>query len=203
MKLFDSSSSPFVRKVNICLIELGLDNIVERLPQNAHPIRRDTNLVARNPLGQVPAIILDDGSCLADSRVICEYINDVANGRLFPAPSPARWTALARQSAADGLLDAAIQIRYEMNARPPELQFDDWIEGQKAKIESVLAVMEREAQGLRDLTDIGTISYACALGYLDFRFLELNWRKERYHLAAWFDTFSLRPSFQRTMPRPR
>lgn len=203
MQLFDSTSSPFVRKVNIVIHELGLGDRVQRLAQNAHPVQRDEHLVGFNPLGQVPALVLEDGSVLCDSRVICEYLDRLGQGRLFPADGPARWQALAWQSLADGLLDAAILMRYEANARPPEYRWAGWEAAQWAKVSSVLVSLEQAVPAFDSRWDIGTITIACALGYLDFRFPERAWRAAHPALAHWFARVSLRPSIEATVPRPR
>ena len=112
MKLFYSSTSPFVRKVLVVAYELGLADRIERLACAAHPVNRDRTIIAHNPLGQVPTLVLEDGRMLADSRVICEYLNDLAGGTIFPSGSQ-RWEALVAQTLADGLLDAALLGRYE------------------------------------------------------------------------------------------
>src|SRR5258706_13949719 len=170
LKLFDSSSSPFVRKVNVVVHVLGLGEKIERLAQAAHPIDRDATVVRHNPLGQVPVLVLDDGRALSDSRVICEYLNELAGASVFPHKPDERWQALTLQSIADGLLDAAILIRYELNARPAERQWPGWIDARWAKIGSVLAVIDRAAPAFGDRFDIGTIARGCALCYLDLRF---------------------------------
>jgi glutathione S-transferase len=203
MKLFDSSSSPFVRKVNVVIHALGLDERIERLGQSAHPVQRDPHLVRFNPLGQVPALVLDDGEVLADSRVICEYLNHLGGGDLFPASGAARWRALRLQSLADGLLDAAILIRYERHARPPERVWPGWIDAQWAKVLSALHAMDDEASAFGDRFDIGTLACGCALGYLDFRFEEQPWRESHPSLAAWYGAFHRHPALMATRPRPR
>ncbi|VTU31754.1 putative GST-like protein YibF [Variovorax sp. PBS-H4] len=203
MQLFDSTSSPFVRKVNIVIRELGLEARIERLAQDAHPVRRDAHLMRFNPLGQVPTLVLDDGCVLCDSRVICEYLDQLGEGRIFPREGPARWGALAWQSLADGLLDAAILMRYEANARPPQYRWEGWEAAQWAKVESVLQSLARAAPSLGDRLNIGTLSIACALGYLDFRFPERAWRPQRSALADWFGRMSMHPSIEATLPRPR
>lgn len=201
MKLHFAAASPFVRKVMACAIELGLDDRIERLPAKAHPIDRDRQIVADNPLGQVPTFFTDDGTALYDSRVICEYLDDLAGGhRLFPAPGAARWRALVEQSLGDGLLDAALLARYEGLLRPPPLQFAPWRDGQMDKIRCALDRMEQNAGGAAARVDIGTITTGCALGYLDFRFADYDWRAPRPALARWFETFAGRPAMARTVP---
>ena len=200
MKLFYSAASPFVRKVMVVAHVHGLADRLERLPGKAHPVERDADIVAQNPIGQVPTLVLDDGGALADSRVICEYLDDLGGGHLFPR-GPERWRALAAQSLADGLLDAALLCRYERTARPAERQWDGWEAGQTAKITAALAVMEREAAALGERLDIGTITYGCALGYLDLRFPALDWRAGHPGLKGWFAAFDERPEMRATRPQ--
>jgi len=200
MKLFHSHSSPFVRKVMVVAHELGLAERLELLPSAVHPVKRDRSVLAQHPLAQVPTLVLDNGEGLADSRVICEYLDAEAGGRLFPAGGDARWRALNEQSTADGVLDAALLIRYELTARPESERSAAWIEGQTAKIESALAWFEEQAEAVRDRVDIGTIALACALGYLDLRFSDIAWRDDAPRLAAWFARFEERPSMVATRP---
>lgn len=200
MKLFHSHSSPFVRKVMVVAHELGLAERLELLPSAVHPVKRDRSVLAQHPLAQVPTLVLDSGESLADSRVICEYLDAEAGGRLFPAGGDARWRALNEQSTADGVLDAALLIRYELTARPESERSAAWIEGQTAKIESALAWFEEHAEASGDRVDIGTIALACALGYLDLRFSDIAWRDDAPRLAAWFARFEERPSMVATRP---
>src|SRR5690606_26470972 len=103
MKLYQSPNSPFVRKVLVTAIELGLDDRIERIAATPHPIRRNMELVALNPLGQIPTLVIDGGERISDSRVICEYLASLAPGqKMFPA-GPRRWAALTEQSICDGL----------------------------------------------------------------------------------------------------
>lgn len=200
MKLFHSPFSPFVRKVMVVAHELGLVGRIECLPGAAHPTQRDQTVLSHNPLAQVPTLIDDDGRVLADSRVICEYLDTVGAGTLFPKSVPARWIALGDQSLADGLLDAALLIRYERTVRPETERSDAWIAGQNAKIESVLGTFEERAESFTDRLDIGTISVGCALGYLDLRFADRHWRDGAPKLAAWERDFGERPSMTATRP---
>ncbi|WP_230532295.1 glutathione S-transferase [Microvirga roseola] len=197
MKLFYSPTSPFVRKVLVVAHELGLADRIARVSCAAHPVNRDQSIIAHNPLGQVPTLVLEDGRMLADSRVICEYLNDLAGGSIFPA-GPRRWDALVEQTVADGLLDAALLGRYERAVRPPEKLWQEWLDGQIDKIHSALAGIERAAPDWGERVDIGTISSGCALGYLDLRFEDLGWR-DRYPAARdWYARFDERPSMRET-----
>jgi glutathione S-transferase len=195
MQLYYSPYSPYVRKVLVCAEELGVP--IERLDSAAHPISRDQTIVRDNPLGQVPTLLAPDGSALYDSRVICEYLNDMVGGTLFPPASAGRWDRLVEQSVADGLCAAALSMRYEQVVRPPEARFEPWVEGQHQKIVSALDKFEHWAPTFGDRVDIGVISIACSLGYLDLRFPERPWR-DRLLLAAWHERFSQRPSMRRT-----
>jgi glutathione S-transferase len=200
MKLFYSASSPFVRKVMVCAIELGLDAKIETTRGAAHPINRDKAIIAENPLGQVPTLVTDDGLALYDSRTICEYLDQLGGGgKLFPRNST-RWQALAEQSAADGLLDAALLCRYEATVRPEPLRFAPWRDGQLDKIACALTQFAAWLPGFGDRVDIGTITVGCALGYLDFRFADLGWRNGREGLANWFAAFDARPAMTATRP---
>jgi glutathione S-transferase len=144
--------------------------------------------------------VLEDGTALYDSRVICEYLDGLSAGpRLFPEGA-ARWDALTRQALADGLLDAALLTRYERVLRTEERRWDAWETGQIGKIRSALDRFETLVAGGPAL-DIGTVAMACALGYLDLRFPDLAWREGRPALAAWFADFERRPSMAATVPK--
>jgi glutathione S-transferase len=200
MKLFYSATSPFVRKCLVSAHELGLQERLEFVPSTAHPVNRDRALVASNPLGKVPTLITEDGTVLYDSRVICEYLNALANGSLFPMHAPARWTSLVDQSLADGLMDAAVLTRYETAVRPESLRWSEWVDGQLDKVTCALSELERRAAGLAGRVDVGTIAVGCALGYLDFRYAPLGWRDRCPQTAIWFEQFARRGSMAATIP---
>lgn len=202
MKIFYSASSPFVRKVMVVAHELGVADRIERLPSAVHPIRADTGVLRYNPLGQVPTFFTDDGEVLYDSRVICEYLDaSHGDGRIFPAAGAARWRALREQALADGIIAAGILIRYELTVREAAGQHADWIAGQRRKIEDGVRTIEADASALASRVDIGAISLACALSYLDFRLPEIAWRQASPQSAQWLDAFvESRPSLLRTKP---
>jgi glutathione S-transferase len=200
VKIFYSATSPYVRKCLVVAQELGLRDRIELIPAAPHPVNRDPTVVARNPLGKVPTMITDDGAILYDSRVVCEYLNSLANGQLFPGAGSARWTALVEQSLADGILDAAVLIRYETFARPEQLRWPEWISGQTEKVTSGLIEIERRAAGFAGRIDIGMIAIGCALGYLDLRLASLAWRAQHRAAAAWYGQFGVRDSMLATRP---
>ena len=200
MKLFYSATSPFVRKCLVVAHELGLAARIEPVPAAPHPVNRDAIVVAQNPLGKIPTLITDEGAVLYDSRVICEYLDSLGGGRLFPRDGGARWSALTHQSLGDGIMDAAILIRYETFARPEPLRWPEWIAGQTEKLTAGLSEIERHAGGFAERVDIGTITLGCTLGYLDMRFGHLGWRERHPATAAWFSAFAARPSMVATRP---
>jgi len=200
MKIFFSPASPYVRKCMVAAHELGLADRIEKLPSAASPVNRDQTIVPVNPLGKVPTFLTDAGEALFDSRVICEYLDALAGGKLFPA-GPQRWQALTDQALGDGLLDAALLARYENALRPEPLRWSDWTRGQLDKVHSTLARLEQAAPGLAARgVDIGTITFGCALGYLDFRFADYDWRAAHPAAAEWYGVFAQRPSMQATQP---
>ncbi|MGE0800205.1 MAG: glutathione S-transferase [Lautropia sp.] len=200
MKLFHSATSPFVRKCLVVAHHLGLSDRIEALPSAAHPVNRDQGIVAKNPLGKVPTLITDDGEVLFDSRVICEYLNALGKGTLYPADGPGKWTQLTEHALADGILDAAILARYEATVRPENTRWPAWTDGQMDKIIVGLARFEQQADRLAGRFDLATIALGCALGYLDFRFDAFDWRSRNPKLAAWYAKFSEQPAMKATMP---
>ncbi|ALM85603.1 glutathione S-transferase family protein [Bordetella sp. N] len=222
MKLLYAPTSPFVRKVMVCALITGLADRIQWLDSAAHPINRDARIAAHNPLAKVPTLILDDGpgldgpgldgpgldgpgrasQALYDSRVICEYLADLAgNAHLFPPAGAKRWTALTQQATGDGLLDAALLARYEHTARPEDKQWTAWREAQLVKVQAALATIETLAPSLQCVDpSIGDITLGCALGYLDFRYPELDWRADHPLAAKWFAAFNALPAMQATLP---
>jgi len=193
MKIFFSLAAPFVRNVLVCAHELGLAERIEHLKCAANPVNRDQTIVAHNPLGQVPTFFADEGRTLYDSRVICEYLDTLASGHLFGS-GDARWRALTEQSLGDGLLNAALLTRYETAWRPAHLLWEDWAKSQFDKVRSALDRIETWAADFGERVDIGTITIGCALGYLDFRFRDFDWRSSYPKTASWFAQFGQRPS---------
>src|SRR5690606_33165418 len=135
-------ASPFVRKCLVVASELGLADRIEKLPSAAHPINRDPIIIETNPLGQVPTFFTDDGLAIFDSRVICEYLNNLVQGPIFPKESQDRWLTLTEQSLADGVLDAALLARSETAVRPEQLHRTAWTQSQLEKIGSALDYFE-------------------------------------------------------------
>jgi glutathione S-transferase len=193
MKLRYSTTSPFVRKVHVLAIETGQIDRIELVKT----VTTDPDLGRNNPLQKVPAMEMDDGSSLYDSRVICEYLDSQAGGKFFPPAGSPRWTALKRQALADGMMDAAV-LRMMESKKPENLRSADWDKRQKLKVTQGLAALEADHLGPQ--LDIGTLSVAIVLDYLDFRFKAEDWRPAHPKLAAWHKTFSERASLKKTLP---
>lgn len=202
MILLGNHASPFTRKVRVLAAELGVDPQIElKDPGALSPLIPNDVLVAAHPLGKMPVLQLSDGTSLHDSRVICEYLNDVADGELFPEEPASRWRALQLQALADGLMDTALALRYELSFREAEPTWTLWVDRQVARIRTALQHMNETVASWSPQLTIGEISTACALGYLDFRFAELMWRAENPALANWFEMVSKRPSMSATPPQ--
>ncbi|AZD69870.1 Glutathione S-transferase [Pseudomonas chlororaphis] len=202
MTLFHNPASPYVRKVMVLLHETSqLDRVALHASQLT-PVNPDTTLNQDNPLGKIPALRLADGNVLYDSRVILDYLDQQHVGNpLIPREGSARWRRLTLAALADGVMDASVLIRYELALRAPEKHWELWLDGQRDKIRRALAVLEADAIAeLASHFDVASISVACALGYLDFRHPDLQWRDAQPRLAAWYAEISQRPSMLATQP---
>jgi glutathione S-transferase len=196
LKLYYSSASPFVRKVMACAIIRGLDGRIEKVPTNPHASPAD--LVADNPLSKVPCLVTDDGAPLFGSQLICEYLDSLGEGLpLFPEHGAARWRALRYQSLGDGILDAAVPRRGE-EAKPSEDARDTQIARFRTVMHRTLDVLEADPPHKH--VDIGSITVACALGYMDFRFPGDAWRDGHPRLAGWFEAFAQNTGLKETVP---
>jgi glutathione S-transferase len=196
MKLAYSPASPYVRKVNACAIARGIDGQIERWKVAT----TDPALVAFNPLSKVPTLMLDDGTVLYDSPVICEYLDSIGSApKLFPAPGAARWKALTQEALGDGILDATQPRRRELTL-PQDEGRKVYVELQRGKVTRALAVLEKEGGSLGDLTTIGEITIGCALGYLDFRYANEPWRPGHPKLEAWYAKVLKLPPLAQTVP---
>jgi glutathione S-transferase len=202
MTLYYSPGSPYARKVRVVALETKLDKKITIVNVAVSPVAPNADVDKHNPVGKIPALSVK-GMDLFDSPVICEYLDSHHKGRkLLPRKGRERWVALRLQAMADGLLDAALLTRYEGFLRPEDKRWPDWVKGQMKKIDGALSQLEDEAKSLKGKLTIGTISVACALGYLDFRFASHDWRARHPKLAKWFATASKMPSIKATVPPP-
>jgi glutathione S-transferase len=196
--LRSSPPSPFGRKVLLALAHLGLaDRVAVEL---ADTMNSGDVLRLQNPLGKIPALILEDGTAIYDSRVILEYLDIEAGGnKIIPAEPKARIDALTLQALADGILDAGILLRYENLFRPEDRREPRWLDHQHGKVSRALAALE--AAPPESGVTVGTIGLACALGYQDIRF-QGTWRHSHPKLVAWLDAFVSRmpEAWERSKP---
>ncbi len=203
MKLLGSSSSPYVRKVRVVMAEKKLDYaFVTEDVWSA-----DTLIALSNPLGKVPCLIMEGAEALFDSRVIVEYLDTLSPvGKLIPSVGRERAEVKTWEALADGLLDAAILARMEATwAHRTEVQRSQaWIDRQMIKVNDAVKAMN---QGLGEKPycagihlSLADIAVGCALGYLDFRFPQINWRADYPALGKLYDKLVLRPSFIDTVP---
>ena len=196
MKLIGGLGSPYVRKVRVALAELGMTDQVELVPSGGTPGTLNQETSGANPVGKIPALVMENGEPLFDSRMILRYLNGKAGGSLFPADD---WAMIRRESTAEGMLDAALLLRFETFARPAELRWQGWIDGQSQKVNQCLAALNKDVAELGRV-DAASITAGCALGYLDFRFPDWGWREGHDGLAKWYEEFRKRPSMETTKP---
>ncbi len=193
-----SPRSPYVRKVMVCAHEVGLVDRIEKVRSVAAMLKPNAAIMKDNTLSKIPTMVREDGLVLFDSVVICEYLNDLGGGSLFPAAGDAKWHALRWHAYGDGFLDALILWRNERErAQPLPALMDAFA----LKTEATLARLDDEAEALEKAPfTIGSVAIACALGYMDFRFEDYGWRQRAPRLARWHAAVSERPSMQATLP---
>lgn len=197
LTLRSSPASPFGRKVKLVAYHLGLMDRITIV--NADTADPSDSLRAQNPLGKIPALILDDGQVLYDSRVIVDYLDHLAGGGgVIPVDPAQRFPALTMQALADGVMDAALLQVYEKRWRDEGLRSERWASHQADKVARGLVAFE--ASDLSGPLHIGHIALACALGYLDLRFGG-DWRHTHPALVHWLDGFApANPAFEKTRP---
>lgn len=201
MKLIGSLTSPYVRKVRIVLSEKSIDHEFTNDP----PFSPDTRVAQVNPLGKVPALIMDEGYILFDSRVIVEYLDDmkdVGSCRLIPTTGLQRLRVKRWEALADGIIDACVAIYLERK-RPESQQSQEWIERQQKKIDQGLQAVAAElgdkpwCEG--ESITLADIALGCAFGYLDARFPAVEWRDTYPNLVHLADKLAERQSFKTTV----
>lgn len=200
MRLYHSPTTPFGRKVMVLILEAGLVDQVKVQEVSGTPLLPGSMPIDRNPLGKIPALERNDGGVIYDSRVICRYLDDLSGASLYP-DVPYLWETLTLEATADGILEAALSMVYEVRIRPEDKRFPEWIEGQWSKIARALDSIEATWIAHMDgPLDMAHIAVGCALSYLDFRLADRHWREGRPKLAAWEARFAKRPSMLATKP---
>ncbi|RJF99528.1 glutathione S-transferase family protein [Noviherbaspirillum saxi] len=202
MKLIGSTASPYVRKVRVVMAEKKLD--YELILENVWA--PDTKILQSNPLGKVPCLIMEDGGAMFDSRVIVEYLDTLTPVcKLIPPNGRERAEVKCWEALADGVLDAAVLVRLERTQRQEAQQSPEWIKRQMDKVHAGLKVM---SAGLKDTAfcsgnhyTLADVAVGCSLGWIAFRFPEIDWRGDYPNLAKLFDKLSERQSFKDTIPQ--
>jgi glutathione S-transferase len=195
MKLHWSPRSPYVRKVMIAAHEMGLADRLDCVRTVVGPRTPVEEYFAEHPLNKIPALVLEDGFIVFDSRVICEYLDTVHDRpKLFPAAGRERLIALRNLAFGDGLVDVAM-MRLIERGKPESQRTPEIVASNERKTRESVKRLEADVAMLTDRAyDIGHVAIGTALGYLDFRFPDDNWRDGHPRLAAWHQTFLDRPA---------
>lgn len=197
MKLLYQTHSPYARKVLVAAHETGLAARMEVMHHETSPTLRNEDVYALNPLGKVPVLVLDDGTVLFDSCVICEYLDgEHQGGKLIPADPAARWRVLRVQALAQGIADAGIAARWDIERRPEALRWPALRDAYLQKIAQACDYAERELD-VDGPFDLGAIALATALSWIEFRGV-LDFRPGRPRLAGWYERVATRPSMRAT-----
>ncbi|MFN0161801.1 MAG: glutathione S-transferase [Burkholderiales bacterium] len=188
MKLLSSPASPFGRKVTMVIAVKNLGQQVEVATVDA--TRGDATLNSANPLGRIPALVIDSGETLHDSHVICEYLDTLGSGpMLVPRAGPERWRTLTLASLGDGLIEQALLQVYEGRYRPEGMRVQSWVDRLQSKIDRALAMLEAAPPAWGAHPDYGHLTVAAALGYMDFRHAG-RWRAAHPRMVDWLARFA-------------
>lgn len=197
MKLLYQTHSPYARKVLVAAHEIGIADRLDATHHETSPTLRNDDVYALNPLGKVPVLVLDDGTALFDSNVICEYLDGLHGGpKLIPADAPSRFRVLRTQALAQGIADAGIAARWDIERRPEALRWPALRDAYVRKVAEACDYAERDIEADAP-ADLGAIALATALSWIDFRDVH-DFRRGRPRLAAWYERFAQRPSMRAT-----
>ena len=202
MKLIGAVTSPYVRKVRIVMAEKKLD-----FELVLADVWNSDEILQSNPLGKIPCLVMEGGEAVFDSRVIVEYLDTLSPvGKLIPSAGRERAEVRTWEALADGVLDAAILARLEATwaGRTAAQRSQAWIDRQLSRVDAALVAM---SSGLGDKPwcagnhmTLADIAVGCAVGYLSFRFPQIDWRDRHPNLARLYDKLSTRPSFIESAP---
>ena len=199
MKLLYTTRSPYAAKVRIVALER---DIALEFIEIADLSKKTPELLASNPLGKIPALILDDGNHLFDSPVICQYLDTLGEReKLIPHKGPIRYQTLKIEALADGVCDAAVAIMMENNMRPEDKRMDAMISHHTAAIKRSLSYLNTDSDWRETEWNLGQIAVAATLGYLNFRMKHLDWESEFPTLASWYEkTLKAHQTVKQTLP---
>lgn len=199
MKLVYSPPSPFVRKVTTLIHHADLNDRIELINVKTTALSVAEEARAANPLGKIPVMILENGRAIFDSRVITRYLDEIAGSNLYPQEKI--YDILTLEALADGIMESAVSITYEIKLRPDNEKSPSWMEAQWSKVlHAVKALDNREFKAMDGEINMGQIALACALGYLDFRHDARKWRSGHSNLASWNDKLMKLPALIKTIP---
>jgi glutathione S-transferase len=199
MRLYTSPASPYARKCRVVRLEKGLEGRIEEITA-VFPYKDDAFLKV-NPIGQVPALVLEDGAVMTDSPLISAWLDEAGGGeRLLPPSGPDHWRVRRLETLADAIMETTVKQVLE-NRRPENERSPTWTGYWKHGMELALDQAERDAPDASGPLDLGKLSLAIAALYLDFRMPDLGWRASRPKLAALSDALDQRPSMAATRPR--
>jgi len=204
MKLYWTPASPFVRKVMVVAIELGLDHRIDILPTywphnwGFQTVELEPDFMAASPVARIPTLVTDDGVAIVESNLIYDHLQSLNEAKaLLPKPGKARWEALRILGIADGALEAMIARRAEL-LRNGVNQSDDFIDKLRARIGRCLDTLNAEVDSFEGPISLPQIAAGIACSYMDFRYVADDWRNGRPRLAAWHAAFAKRPSMMKT-----
>lgn len=199
MKLIYSPTSPYARKVRIVARECGIDGF-EEIQDN--PLSENNMVDQYSPLGKVPCLVLDDGTALFDSPVICEYLDMISSSiKVLPASGMERIKVLKDQAFGDGIIDAVFSTAME-NKKEDGEPSAFWLKRWEAVVRRSLDVLENQIPSREDRLDLGAITLICALGYIDLRMSHIDWRRLHPNLEVWWHKHAKRASVVETAPSP-
>jgi glutathione S-transferase len=202
MKLYGSLTSPFVRVVRMAALELGLGDKVVLTPTVVRPTEPNRSFgAAVNPLRRVPALETDSGESIIDSRVIVEYLNDMAGGDLVPRHGASRISCLNRQAVVAGATEALVSAMYETRLRPEDKRWPQWSADQIDKAHAALDWVEAHADEFSKHWDFAALSLVALVDYARFRFPGEDWLAGRPRLAGFLEISAKRESVAQTTPR--
>lgn len=197
MKLYITVPSPYARKCRIVAREKGLADRIEEIAVD--PYANAPELLASNPLVQVPTLIAEDGLPLNDSPVICEYLDALGAGpRLLPADGPERLRVRRLETLADGALEMGVKLVLEKR-RPEHERSPSWVERWTTNMGRALDALEAAAPDPARL-DMGVITAGVAVTWIGFRHPDYDWKTGRPGLVALQAALEARPSFSQTRP---
>jgi glutathione S-transferase len=200
MKLYTTKATPFGRTVEMVAHELGLHEDLELVETSVAPVRENAEFQRLNPLRKIPALVTEEGALVVDSAVICEYFcARVGDSRLFARGAQDHFEVLTDYALARGIAECAVAARYEMAVRPEASRLAAWADDQTGRVEAALARFDRNPPARGRLT-IADLALAAALGYLDFRYGHLEWRRRYGSLVTWLEPIAARESFRATAP---